>query len=259
MTQEFKLRDSMHFYPKRQPNENQDNLKYSIRADKSRLHLGHLTCLLWCRKLVRQGKKLTIVFETFSLMENHLFVPDKKLSVEEIVSNCEKLKEQVWKVLGDVSFFEDHLLFGPMEPKEFSRNIIKNNRDLCSAMTSVHLKTGIELGGEGKIQLFSDTRRIQRSHGMPTEKSMICPTISGVDGQPMDEKNGNAIFLTDSPEQMRFKMTNIGERELWLWHDEFVIDHHDTRVYTVEEDRECLIVQIVESIHDMVTSKGERK
>ncbi len=81
---------------------------------------------------------------------------------------------------------------------------------LCQAMDSVHLHADVELGGTD--QKFNNLmgRDLQREFGQEPQVVLLTPLLVGLDGvEKMSKSLGNAIGITDPPEEMYGKVMSL--------------------------------------------------
>jgi tyrosyl-tRNA synthetase len=81
---------------------------------------------------------------------------------------------------------------------------------LCQAMDSVHLQADVELGGTD--QKFNNLmgRELQREFGQDPQVVVLTPLLVGLDGvEKMSKSLGNAIGITDPPEEMYGKVMSL--------------------------------------------------
>lgn len=84
---------------------------------------------------------------------------------------------------------------------------------LCQAMDSVHLEADVELGGTD--QKFNNLmgRDLQREFGQEPQVVVLTPLLVGLDGvEKMSKSLGNAIGITDPPEEMYGKTMSLPDR-----------------------------------------------
>ncbi|MDQ7820102.1 MAG: tyrosine--tRNA ligase [Armatimonadota bacterium] len=81
---------------------------------------------------------------------------------------------------------------------------------LCQAMDSVQLQADVELGGTD--QKFNNLmgRELQREFGQEPQVVVLTPLLVGLDGvEKMSKSLGNAIGITDPPEEMYGKVMSL--------------------------------------------------
>ncbi len=81
---------------------------------------------------------------------------------------------------------------------------------LCQAYDSVHLQADVELGGTD--QKFNNLmgRDLQREFGQDPQVVVLTPLLVGLDGtEKMSKSLGNAIGITDPPEEMYGKVMSV--------------------------------------------------
>lgn len=89
---------------------------------------------------------------------------------------------------------------------------------LLQGYDSVALKADVELGGmDQKFNLLMG-REIQRQFGQAPQAVILMPLLQGLDGvQKMSKSLGNAIGITEPPEEMFAKIMSISDDLMWRW------------------------------------------
>jgi tyrosyl-tRNA synthetase len=85
---------------------------------------------------------------------------------------------------------------------------------------SVAVRADIELGGTDQTFNLLMGRAIQTAYGQPAQSVLTMPLLTGVDGvQKMSKSFGNAIGITDPPEEMYGKTLSIPDAAMPQWYD----------------------------------------
>jgi tyrosyl-tRNA synthetase len=85
---------------------------------------------------------------------------------------------------------------------------------------SVAVKADIELGGTDQTFNLLMGRAIQTAYGQPAQSVLTTPLLPGLDGvQKMSKSFGNAIGITEPPDQMYGKTLSIPDAAMPQWYD----------------------------------------
>ena len=88
----------------------------------------------------------------------------------------------------------------------------------AQAYDSVALEADVELGGTDQRFNLLMAREVQRSYGQPPQAVVIYPLLVGTDGKDkMSKSLGNAIGITDPPEEMYGKVMSISDDLMRTW------------------------------------------
>ena len=80
------------------------------------------------------------------------------------------------------------------------------------AYDSVALRADVELGGTDQTFNLLMAREVQRSYGQPPQAVVVYPLLVGVDGhEKMSKSLGNAVGITDPPEEMYGKVMSVSD------------------------------------------------
>ena len=85
---------------------------------------------------------------------------------------------------------------------------------------SVAIQADIELGGTDQTFNLLMGRAIQAAYGQPAQSVLTMPLLTGIDGvQKMSKSFGNAIGITEPPDQMYGKTLSIPDAAMPQWYD----------------------------------------
>jgi tyrosyl-tRNA synthetase len=88
------------------------------------------------------------------------------------------------------------------------------------AYDSVALHADIELGGTDQTFNLLMAREVQRTYGQPPQAVVVYPLLVGTDGrEKMSKSLGNAIGITDAPEEMYGKIMSISDALMGVYID----------------------------------------
>jgi tyrosyl-tRNA synthetase len=127
----------------------------------------------------------------------------------------------------------------------------------AQAYDSVALHADVELGGTDQTFNLLMAREIQRDYGQPPQAVLTHPLLVGTDGvEKMSKSLGNAIGVTEPPEDMYGKLMSISDALMLEYHDRLGSDewselgHARERLAEGEGDalafKQALALRIVE-------------
>ncbi len=121
----------------------------------------------------------------------------------EIVQLCSHYT--VARILERDDFAKRHAAGEPISVHEFLYPFVQ-------AYDSVALRADIELGGTDQTFNLLMAREVQRTYGQPAQAVVVYPLLVGTDGrEKMSKSLGNAIGITEPPEQMYGKVMSISD------------------------------------------------
>jgi tyrosyl-tRNA synthetase len=91
---------------------------------------------------------------------------------------------------------------------------------LAQAYDSVVLRSDVELGGTDQTFNLLMAREIQRGYGQPPQVVITHPLLVGTDGvEKMSKSLGNAIGISEAPEEIYGKLMSISDQLMLEYHD----------------------------------------
>jgi len=207
------------------------------------LHLGHTVTLKKLREFQRDGHTVIFLVGDFTAMigdPTGRSETRKPLTREHITLNAETYRGQVFKLLDpdrtEIRFNSewmqplgvDHLIkiaanlsvARMLERDDFEQRLAAQEPlflhellyPLIQGYDSVALKADVELGGTDQKFNLLVGRELQRAFGQPPQVVMTMPLLEGLDGdRKMSKSYGNAIGITDRPEDMFGKVMSISD------------------------------------------------
>ncbi|MGH7564753.1 MAG: tyrosine--tRNA ligase [Gemmatimonadota bacterium] len=205
------------------------------------LHVGHAVTLRKLRDFQELGHDVIFVIGSFTAMigdPSGRTATRPPLSREEVEANARTFADQVFLVLdrertsirynsewlGELRF-EDVLRLASrytvarmLERDDFRKRYESEGPiaihellyPLAQAYDSVALQADVELGGTDQKFNLLVARHIQREFGQEPQVIVTLPLLEGTDGvQKMSKSYGNAIGLTEPPEEMYGKTMSI--------------------------------------------------
>ncbi|MGH8225443.1 MAG: tyrosine--tRNA ligase [Gammaproteobacteria bacterium] len=213
------------------------------------LHLGHTVLLNKMRQFQECGHEVVFVIGDFTGMigdPSGRSATRPALSPEEIAANAQTYAEQVGKILdldktriarnsewlakldaADLLRLAGQMTVARMlERDDFEKRYRANDPislheflyPLMQGYDSVALKSDVELGGTDQRFNLLTGRQLQSAHGQAPQVVMTLPILEGLDGvQKMSKSLGNAIGLTESPDEMFGKLMSVSDEMMWRY------------------------------------------
>ena len=213
------------------------------------LHLGHTVLINKLRQFQQLGHEVIFLIGDFTGMigdPTGKNVTRKPLTKEDVLSNAETYKEQVFKILdpakttvafnstwmdklgaaGMLKLASRQTVARMMERDDFKKRYAGGQAiaihefmyPLVQGWDSVALESDVELGGtDQKFNLLMG-RELQKSEGQRPQTVLMMPLLEGLDGvQKMSKSLNNYIGITDSPTEMFGKIMSISDVLMWRY------------------------------------------
>jgi tyrosyl-tRNA synthetase len=231
------------------------------------LHLGHTVLIRKLRHFQQLGH--TVIFligDSTALIGDPTGrnVTRKPLSREEIRTNAETYKDQVFKILdrektevrynsewldklgyaGLIGLAAKATLAQMLDRKDFATrfqaeqdiSIHELLYPLAQGYDSVMLKCDVELGGTDQKFNLLEGRELQRKDGQPPQIVLMTPILEGLDGvQKMSKSLGNAIGINEPPTEMYGKLMSISDELMWKYWV-FLTDLRQSEIVQLQAD-----------------------
>jgi tyrosyl-tRNA synthetase len=225
-------------------------VKFGMDASSPDLHVGHAVVLRKLRDLSDLGHTVVLLVGEATAMVGDPSGRNKlrpQLSREEVRANMETYVEQAAVVLDmerveirnnadwfDRLGFEGFLrLTGRMTVAQMLQRELFQKRmqddepigihefmyPLMQGWDSVELEADVELGGTDQLFNLLVGRDFQQQVGQPPQIVLTTPLINGLDGRKMSKTYGNAIGLTEPPEEVFGKTMSLSDEAMPLWYE----------------------------------------
>lgn len=223
--------------------EKNQPLKVKLGLDPSApdIHLGHTVVLQKLKQFQDLGHEIILIIGDFTGRigdPTGKSITRKQLTEEEINSNAETYKKQIFRILDPDKTtvvynshwlsefkFEDVIRLAAkttvariLERDDFKKRYEDNQPigiheffyPLMQGYDSVKLQADIELGGtDQKFNLLMG-RNLQKEYGQEGQIALMMPILEGLDGvQKMSKSLNNYIGVEDSPKDMFGKIMSI--------------------------------------------------
>jgi tyrosyl-tRNA synthetase len=215
-------------------------VKFGVDPTSPDLHLGHTVGLRALRRFQDRGHAVVLVIGGYTAQlgdptgRNAARPP---LSAEQVAANAQTYLDQV-KLILDMSKVEvvnnvdwlakvdliklaalvtaNQLLakeaFGSRLEQNLPLGLHELLYPLLQGFDSVHIRADVEVGGSDQRFNILMGRHLQPQFQQKPQVAMLLPLLLGIDGvRKMSKSFGNAIGLSDSPDQVFTKVMSIGD------------------------------------------------
>lgn len=218
------------------------NIYLGIDPTATKIHLGHAVTLRKLQAFADAGHNVTFLIGDFTALIGDTSDKDSErpsLTTDEIAENFATYKEQASKILDfskiEVKFnsewlkelkFDDiiklcqNFSFGDFASRELIKKRLSDGKfvglhealyPVMQGYDSHHLKTDLQIGGADQTFNMQAGRTLISK--LDTRDSFVLATayLTGTDGRKMSKSWGNAIWLSDTPEDMFRKVMSIDD------------------------------------------------
>jgi tyrosyl-tRNA synthetase len=213
------------------------------------LHLGHAVVLTKLRQFQDQGHEVIFLIGDFTGLigdPTGKSVTRPALTPEEIASNAQTYKSQVFKILDPqltrvefnsqwmsacsaadlVKLAAQHTVARMLEREDFHKRYTSGKPiaiheflyPLIQGYDSVHLNADVELGGTDQKFNLLVGRHLQEIAGQVPQVVMTLPLLEGLDGiHKMSKSLGNYIGISEPPQGMFGKVMSVSDDLMWRY------------------------------------------
>lgn len=233
-------------------------LRVKFGADPSApdLHLGHTVALSKLREFQDLGHRVIFLIGDFTGMigdPTGKSETRRALTRAEVGANAETYREQVFKVLDrqhtEVRFNSEwmdrmaaadfvrlcaHYTVARMLEREDFALRYRERRSigiheflypLVQGYDSVALEADVEVGGTDQRFNLLVGRELQKAYGQAPQAVLTLPLLEGLDGkQKMSKSLGNAIGVTEPPEEIFGKVMSISDATMLRYYEVLHVD-----------------------------------
>jgi tyrosyl-tRNA synthetase len=214
------------------------------------LHLGHTVLLRKMKHFQDLGHRVIFVIGDFTGMIGDPTGRSKTrppLTPEEIASNAETYKAQVFRILdrgktiidfnsrwlgalgadGMVRLAARYNVAQMLERRDFKQRYEAGKPiavheflyPLAQAYDSVFLEADVELGGTDQLFNLNVGRDLMPSYQLEPQVVMTTPLLEGLDGvEKMSKSLGNYVGVTESADEMFGKLMSISDELMWRYY-----------------------------------------
>lgn len=214
------------------------------------LHLGHVVLLRKMKHFQDLGHRVVFLIGDFTGLIGDPTGRSKTrppLSSEEIATNAETYKAQVFKILdpdrtvvefnarwlsalgaeGLIRLAARYNVAQMLERRDFRQRFDAGKPiavheflyPLAQAYDSVFLKADVELGGTDQLFNLNVGRDIMPSYGLEAQVVMTTPLLEGLDGvEKMSKSLGNYVGVAEPPTEMFGKLMSVSDELMWRYY-----------------------------------------
>ncbi len=214
------------------------------------IHLGHTVLIRKLKHFQDLGHTVIFLIGDFTGMigdPSGRNVTRPPLTPEEIASNAETYKKQVFKILDPhktvvdfnnrwlgrltsqewIKLCSKYTVARMLERDEFAKRMKEQLPismhellyPLSQAYDSVALEADVELGGTDQKWNLLVGRAIQPEYGQEPQVIMTMPILEGLDGvQKMSKSLGNYVGINEPPAEMFGKLLSISDEMMWRYY-----------------------------------------
>ncbi|MEO5702919.1 MAG: tyrosine--tRNA ligase [Gammaproteobacteria bacterium] len=213
------------------------------------LHLGHTVLINKLRQFQELGHEVLFLIGDFTGMigdPTGKNVTRKPLTREEVMENARTYKEQIFKILDPaktkicfnsvwmdkmssaelIQLAAKHTVARMLERDDFHKRYTGGQPiaiheflyPLVQGYDSVAMRADVELGGTDQKFNLLVGREMQKAFGQVPQVILTMPLLEGVDGvNKMSKSLGNAIGISDPPDEMFGKLMSISDELMWRY------------------------------------------
>lgn len=215
------------------------------------LHLGHTVVINKMRHFQELGHKIMFLIGDFTGMigdPSGKNVTRPPLSREQIMSNAQTYREQVFKILdpekteicfnstwldalgttGLIRLASQYTVARMLERDDFDKRY-KNGQPiaiheflypLCQGYDSVAMKIDVELGGTDQKFNLLVGRELQKHYGQAPQCILTMPLLVGLDGvNKMSKSLGNYVGIYEPPQEIFGKLMSVPDDLMWRYYE----------------------------------------
>jgi tyrosyl-tRNA synthetase len=218
------------------------NVYLGIDPTATRIHIGHAVPLRKLQQFVELGHSVTFLIGDATALIGDTSDKDSErpiLTPDEIKENFKTYKEQASKILDfskvkvrfnsewlknlnfiDTISLAQHFSFGDFASRELIKKRLTEGKKvglheaLYPAMQgydSYFMDTDIQIGGADQTFNMQAGRVLQKDLRKKESFVLVTGYLTGTDGRKMSKSWGNAIWITDSPEEMFGKVMSLND------------------------------------------------
>jgi tyrosyl-tRNA synthetase len=216
------------------------NVYLGIDPTATKIHLGNAVALRKLQEFVELGHKVSFIIGDFTALIGDSSDKESErpiLSYEEIQNNFKTYKDQASKILDftkvkirfnsewldkltfrEIVKLAQHFSFGDFASRELIKKRLNDKKHvglheaLYPAMQgydSYFLDTDIQIGGADQTFNMQAGRILQKDLRNKESYILVTGYLEGTDGRKMSKSWGNAIWITDTPDEMFGKIMSI--------------------------------------------------
>src|SRR3990172_1229884 len=218
------------------------NVYLGIDPTATRIHIGHGVPLRKLQEFVELGHNVTFLIGDFTALIGDSSDKESErpiLTYEDISENFKTYKEQASKILdfskvkvkfnsaclkklgfADVVKLCQHFSVGDFVSRELIKKRLSEGKKVglheflypvMQGYDSYFMDTDVQIGGADQTFNMQAGRTLQKDFRNKESFVLVTGYLEGTDGRKMSKSWGNAIWISDSPEEMFGKVMSIND------------------------------------------------
>jgi tyrosyl-tRNA synthetase len=221
------------------------NVYLGIDPTATRIHLGHAVALRKIAQFAKEGHKVTFLIGDFTALIGDTSDKESErpvLTSDEIKENFKTYKEQAEKILDfskitirhnsewlskltftDIVKLTQHFAVGDFVGRELIKKRLESGKKVglhetlypvMQGYDSYYLQTDVQIGGADQTFNMLAGRTLIKEIDNRESYVLTVGYLEGTDGRKMSKTWGNAIWLTDTPDDMYGKIMSLRDELL---------------------------------------------
>lgn len=218
------------------------NVYLGIDPTATRIHIGHAVALRKLQEFVDLGHNVTFLIGDFTALIGDTSDKDTErpvLSYKEIQENFKTYKKQASKILNfkkvkvvhnstwlkklkfsDIIKLCQNFSFGDFASRELIKKRLQDKKrvglhealyPVMQGYDSFILDTDIQIGGADQTFNMQAGRSLLKTNKNKESFVLVTPYLTGTDGRKMSKSWGNAIWLSDTPDEIFGKVMSLND------------------------------------------------
>jgi tyrosyl-tRNA synthetase len=261
-------------------------VKLGVDPTAPDIHLGHTVALTKLRQFQEAGHQAILIIGDFTALigdPSGRSATRPHLTYEEVMSHALTYQDQAFKILDReqtrIVFngewfrsmsFEEVLRLNSrvtlqqlLQREDFKSRIDRSHPirlheiqyPIMQGWDSVQIQADIELGGNDQLFNILVGRDLQKEEGMPQQVAMLLPLLEGLDGtQKMSKSLGNAVGVTEAPENMFGKLLSIPDSVMGRYYELLLCESLPAHLHPMQAKKD-LAFRIVARYHSTAEAK----
>lgn len=254
------------------------NIYLGIDPTATRIHLGHAVALRKLQAFAQAGHNVTFLIGDFTALIGDTSDKDTErpvLTQEQIQANFQDYQAQASKILDfsqvkvvnnsqwlatlnftDIVKLTQHFSAGDFYSRELIKTRLSSGKRVglhevlyavMQGYDSYHLDTDLQIGGTDQTFNMQAGRTLQKDLRNKDSFVMTLNFLTGTDGRKMSKSWGNAIWLSDTPQDIYGKVMSLK--------DELIIEYFTLATNTSIEEIDQISQQLTSGANPMELKK----
>lgn len=254
------------------------NIYLGIDPTATRIHIGHAVALRKLQEFVELGHNVFFLIGDFTALIGDTSDKDTErpvLTYKEIKDNFKSYKKQASKIVdfskvkvvhnskwlsklkfADIVKLCQEFSFGDFAGRELIKKRLQSKKrvglhealyPVMQGYDSYHLDTDIQIGGADQTFNMQAGRTLLKNYKNKESFIIVTPYLTGTDGRKMSKSWGNAVWLSDTSEEIYGKIMSLP--------DELIIEYYSNATSVDQEKIEEVKKALKAGINPMEIKK----